>query len=160
MEINKLSTKNFSFHSVSIEEIKKEISNLDVTKCCQVSDIPTKIVKENSDIFADIIFHNLNDCFINSVFPENFKTADVIPIFKKGDRADKDNYRPVSILSNLSKIYERCIYSQMADFFEKILSKYQCGFRKGLSAQHCLLLMIERWKKKCRQGICIWSYAY
>ena len=144
LEINKLSTKNFSFHSVSIEEIKKEISNLDVTKCCQVNDIPTKIVKENSDIFADIIFHNLNDCFINSVFPENFKTADVIPIFKKGDRVDKDNYRPVSILSNLSKIYERCIYSQMADFFEKILSKYQCGFRKGLSAQHCLLLMIEK----------------
>lgn len=152
LEINKLSTKNFSFHSVSIEEIKKEISNLDVTKCCQVNDIPTKIVKENSDIFADIIFHNLNDCFINSVFPENFKTADVIPIFKKGDRVDKDNYRPVSILSNLSKIYERCIYSQMADFFEKILSKYQCGFRKGLSAQHCLLLMIEKWKKSVDKG--------
>ena len=152
LEINKLSTKNFSFHSVSIEEIKKEISNLDVTKCCQVNDIPTKIVKENSDIFADIIFHNLNDCFINSVFPENFKTADVIPIFKKGDRVDKDNYRPVSILSNLSKIYEWCIYSQMADFFENILSKYQCGFRKGLSAQQCLLLMIEKWKKSVDKG--------
>ena len=57
--------------------------------------------------------------------------------------------RPVSILSNISKVYERCIYDQIQTYFDKILSKYQCGFRKGYNSQHCLIALIEKWKKKC-----------
>ena len=57
---------------------------------------------------------------------------------------EKENYRPVSILPNLSKIFERCMYDQLKDYLDKILSKYQCGFRKGFSTQHCLLAMIEK----------------
>ena len=52
----------------------------------------------------------------------------------------KKNYRPVSILPNLSKIFERCMYNQLKDYFNKL----QCGFRKGFSTQHCLLAMIEK----------------
>ena len=62
-------------------------------------------------------------------------------------KLSKKNYRPISILPNISKVYERCLYDQISDYFEDILSKYQCGFRKGYSAQHCLLVMIERWKQ-------------
>ena len=71
----------------------------------------------------------------------------MIPVFKKGDKTATTNYRPVSILPNISKIYEHCLFKQMTLYFENILSKYQCGFRKGVSVQHCLLLMIEKWKK-------------
>ena len=53
--------------------------------------------------------------------------------------------QPVSILSNISKIYERLPFKQI-EYFEPILSKFQCGFRKGYSAQHCLLAMLEKWK--------------
>ena len=52
------------------------------------------------------------------------------------------NYRSVSILSNISKIYERCLYSQISKFFEEKLSDYQFGFRKGFNVQHCLVVMI------------------
>ena len=55
-------------------------------------------------------------------------------------------YRPVSILSNISKIHERLLFKQISEYFEPILSKFQCGFRKGYSAQHCLLAMLEKWK--------------
>ena len=140
-------TNIFSFHLVNIDEIESEILSLAVKKSCQENDIPTKILKENSDIFAHIIFHDFNYCIVNSLFPDELKFADVIPVFKKGDKALKSNYRPVSILPNISKVYERCLFKQMNLFFENILSKYQCGFRKGVSVQHCLLLMIEKWKK-------------
>ena len=57
------------------------------------------------------------------------------------------NYRPVSILPIVSKVYERCMYDQMHEYFNKILSKQQCGFRDGFSTQHCLLAMAEKWRK-------------
>ena len=62
------------------------------------------------------------------------------------------NYRPVSILSNISKTYERYLYNQISDFFKEKFSNYQCGFRKGFSAQHCLLVMIEKWRKSIDKG--------
>ena len=58
----------------------------------------------------------------------------------------ENNYRSVSILSNISKICERLLFKQISEYFEPILSKFQCGFRKGYSAQHCLLAMLEKWK--------------
>ena len=64
------------------------------------------------------------------------KLADITPIFKKEDGTSKESYRPISILSNLSKAFERYLYNQLSMFFDKILSKYQWGFRKGFNAQH------------------------
>ena len=65
----------------------------------------------------------------------------------KGNRNQKDNYRPISILPIISKIFEKLICRQLSNHFDNIFSKFQCGFRKGFSAQHCLLLMIDKWKK-------------
>ena len=81
----------------------------------------------------------------NSPFPVSLKQADIKPIHKKDSRSDKENYRPVSILPNLSEIYGRCLYTQMNNYFNPILSKYQFGFGKGYSAQQCLVIMIEKW---------------
>ena len=75
------------------------------------------------------------------------KEADIVPVHKKKSKFSKENYRPISILPNISKVYERCLYDQISNFFEDVFSKYQCGFRKGYSAQHCLLVMIEKWEK-------------
>ena len=72
------------------------------------------------------------------------KYAGVTPIHKKDDKTDKENYRPISVLPNLSKVYERLMYNQIYPYFERLFSKFQCGFRKGFNAQHCLLVMIEK----------------
>ena len=77
------------------------------------------------------------------IFPECLKTAEVIPTYKKDKPTEKTNYRPISILSNISKIYERLMHDNMSDYFNDVLSKFQCGFRKGFGAQNCLLFMIE-----------------
>ena len=122
------------------------IEDLDVSKYRQKDDIPNKIIKLNSDIFIDFLYENINKCITSLTFPNKLKLAEVIPLFKKDDRTCKSNYRPISILPNLSKIYEKCLYDQMSDFFEQILSNYQFGFRKGISAQQCLMVFIEKWK--------------
>ena len=62
------------------------------------------------------------------------KYAEVTPIHKKDDKTDKENYRPISILPNLSKVYERLMYNQIYLYFQ-IFSKFRCGFRKGFNAQ-------------------------
>ena len=95
-------------------------------------------------------FHkNINFCIENSIFPSDLEVADVTQAFKKKSKTSKDNCRPISILPNMSKIYERCLHNQMQTYFDNLLSKHQCGFRKGFNAQHCLVSTIEKWKKKC-----------
>ena len=134
----------FTFSHVTKEEVLKEIGNLDTTKSSQVADIPTKIIKQNLDIFVSFIWKTFNNIVDSSTFPAAFKPAHITPAFKKSSKNPKKNYRPISILSNNSKTYERCMYKQMSDYLGNFLSKFQCGFRQGISAQHCLLAMIEK----------------
>ena len=75
------------------------------------------------------------------------KYADVQPAFQKDDKTDKENYRPISTLPNLSKVYETLMYDQMYPFFEQIFSKLQCSFRKDFSTEQCLIHLIEKWRK-------------
>ena len=145
--------QTFSFEHVTRDEIHREIVNLDHTKASQDNDIPTKIIKANSDIICEVIYNDYNYNLVdNGIFPDFLKTANVTPVFKKGSRTDKKNYRPVSILPNLSKIYERLIYKQLSKFSNNIMSKFQCGFRKGFNAQDCLIVMIEKWKRMLDKG--------
>ena len=70
---------------------------------------------------------------------------------KRMIKLSKKNYGPVSILPTLSKVYERLIYDQLYPYFDKI-SKFQCGFCKGLSVKQCLISMTEKWKKSLDSG--------
>ena len=97
--------------------------------------------------FAKYSCDDINASIRSSKFRNELKEADIVPVHKKKSKLSKENYRPISILPNISKVYGRCLYDQMSTFFEDIFSKYQCGFRKGYSAQHCLLVMIEKWKR-------------
>ena len=142
----------FSFSLVQFDDILKKVRNLYTVKPSKQTDIPTKILKHNSEYFAEYFYDNINYCIENSNFPSDLKSADVTQAYKKKSKTSKDNYRPISILSNISKVYERRIYEQLQSYFEKILSPYQCGFRKGFNAQHCLMALIETWKNSVDSG--------
>ena len=150
--LDKKFDKSFSFQPVSKEEIEKEILALQDEKAVQQSHIPTKIVKMNVDIFSELLYFEIYKAIEFLSFPFCMKLADVTPVYKKGNRSVKDNYRPVSILPNLSKVFERCLYKQMSPYFDNILSNYQCEFRKNHNAQHCLLALIENWKCSVDNG--------
>ena len=88
-----------------------------LNKVSQYSDIPTKIIKENLDIFSNFICESINNSIKSSIFPSCLKHADVTPLHKKCNKSLKENYRPVSILPILSKVFERSIFKQMSSFF-------------------------------------------
>ena len=109
----------------------------------QYSDLPVKILKENSDILGKYISDFFNECVDKGTFPSILKHANITPVFKKGYKGSKDSYWPVSILPVISKIFGKLLCKQITVFIDPLLSKFQCGFRKGYGAQDCLLAMLE-----------------
>ena len=111
-------------------------------------------MKELGTFFAELLSKNFNSCLQSGCFPEELNCAEVVPIFKKNDKKDKSNCRPISLLSNISKVYERCIQEQLDEYFNDLLSKYQCGFKQYYGTQNCLLTMIEKLRKiRDKKGI-------
>ena len=84
------------------------------------SNIPSKIIKEKPNIFVSFLDYRFKAPVPNSEFPSVLKQANITPVFKKVERYSRDNYRPVSILPNVSKIFEQCIFCQ--------INEYMCWF--------------------------------
>ena len=141
-----LETDCFSFEPTDLLAVIYEITHLNNSKASPLESIPAKILKENLDILAPKIMMDFNHSLKTGIFPSNQKLADISPIFKDTDKHIKTIYRLVSILSALSKISEKLMSYQINKYMENKLSVYQCGFRKGVSAQNCLLFMIEKWR--------------
>ena len=137
----------FDFKKVHEEEVKREIMNLNSKKATCHGAIPAKILKQFCDSYLPIITKIINESITEGTFPSELKLAEVTPVFKKLDCMNKENYRPISLLSHMSKVFERILYNQLNDFMKDKLSNILTGFRKGHSAQHSLLIMIEKWKR-------------
>ena len=93
------------------------------------------------------ILQKLFESINSSEFPLSFKLANITPVFKNESRNHRNNYGPISILPLILKLFEKIMNKQLSLYFEKIRSNFQCGFRKGFSTQHCLLLMFKKWKR-------------
>ena len=88
----------------------------------------------------------INNTILNSNFPDKLKVVDLSHIFKKDEPQKSKNYRPVSVLPAVSKVFKRLLHKQMSLHVEKYLSPYLCGYRKGFRTQQALLSLLERWK--------------
>ena len=111
--MEKIGCPSFAFEFVTLEETIKEVNKLSIKKASQTLDIPVKIVKENKDLISYFVYNNFNNALSSLQYPNGLKYADVTPVFKKDDKSDKSNYRPISILPNLSKVYERIMQNQI-----------------------------------------------
>ena len=92
-----------TFQEMNLASIEKEIHNLKISKASVSSDISTKIIKENIDIFEEFLWKTISSSIKSSTSPSCLKSTDVTPLHKKGKKDKKDNYRPLSILPTLSK---------------------------------------------------------
>ena len=97
-------------------------------------------------MYSEKLTNIFNECLINGKFPGTLKRAHVTPIFKKGNDNEKKNYRPVSMLSIFSKVFEKLLFEQINDHLQSKSSKHLTGFRKNHNTQNALLLMTEKWK--------------
>ena len=94
----------------------------------------------------------MNESIKIDKFSDILKKAEVTPVYKKDDIIDKQNNRPVSTLPNLSKVFEKLIYSQINTYMSDKFSKCLTGFRKNHNTQHALLNMIENRKTNLNKG--------
>ena len=136
----------FSFSELSMSEVEKELIQLNPKKACTFQNIPPKHLKQSSDVCVPVLCDLINESIRNNEFPKELKVADITPVFKKDDATSVKNYRPVSVLPVVSKIYERIIQRQIINHIDTYLSPYLCGYRKGFNAQHALTSLIEKWK--------------
>ena len=101
---------------------------------------PLKLANKNF-FFTETIAKMISSSFEQGIFPQALKLARVVPIHKEGSRTDVTNYRPISLLSTLSKVYEKLMHNRVYEFLEKngTLFESQYGFRPGRSCEHALL---------------------
>ena len=108
-------------------------------------ELSVSIIKALSQVLVDPLVHIINLSLTQGRFPNKLKSAIVIPVFKSGDKTQPQNYRPISIISNISKIFEKVIYRRIYNFLEshKIISPTQFGFRKHHSTEHALIHCVD-----------------
>ena len=109
--------------------------------------IPIKTVKLANKKNCKDLANCINECIKQNKFPNELKIADITTIFKKEDPLDKTNYRTISILPTVTKIFERILFNQLQRFSNKSLSPLLCDFRKGNSNQYALINLLQKWYK-------------
>ena len=140
---NYIVQEKFSFKPVSVKDIENIVKNIPKNKTAG-GEIPLDIIKQS--VFS---YEMLKDCINYSIlkgkFPDSLKLANITPVHKKDEPTDKENYRPVSVLPLLSKVFERLIYDQLIVYLEQYLNSLLCGFRKAHSTQHALFRLLQNW---------------
>ena len=122
-------------------EVYNAINSLNINKATGYDNTPARFLRITSSVITPYLQTFIDFCFTNGVFPTNCKIAKIVPIFKKGNRKDLSNYRPISILTCYSKIFERIIYNRFISFLNKhkVIQNTQYGFRSEVSTNHALI---------------------
>ena len=117
--------------------------------------LSAKILKSDAPSISHTVSCLINKTFETSNFPHGLKVGQVLPLHKKNDPLNKGNYRPVSILNTTSKIYERAMHYQLAEYFEAVLNPLLAALRKGFGCQTTLLRLLEDWKRALDNHECV-----
>ena len=106
---------------------------------------PTKLIKCSFDVIAPVLYEVFNISISLRRYPTKLKLSKIVPVFKSDDETDPNNYRPISLLSNFNRIFERLMYTRMMNYTEKhnLIYSSQYGFRKGHSTQHAILEIVN-----------------
>ena len=136
---------SFQLFDTSTEEISKLITELNPRKGNRIGDIPTSMIKLSNQIISPILCDIYNTCMSQGCYPNVLKIAHVIPIHMKGPKDECSNYRPISLLSNFNRLFEKILYCRLLRFFEKynIINANQYGFRKKHSTNLAIYDILE-----------------
>ena len=127
--------------------VKKIITNLDSSKVSSPDCIPVVVLKNCEPELSYILTKLFSKCLKESCFPDCWKVSSVVPVFKNvGERSTAKNYRPVSLPSVVSKVFEKLVNNRIVDHLEKcgLFSDYQYGFRSSRSTADLLTVVSDR----------------
>ena len=137
--------RSFQFYDCTPQEIESIIRSLK-SKRCAPQEIPVSILKQVVDIISPIISQLVNSSVSDGSFPKALKVARIVPIHKSGPKSNKKNYRPISILPTLSKIFEKAIHKRITNFFVKfnLLYSDQYGFQSKKSTTDAIIKFTDQ----------------
>ena len=142
------------FKCITTEHTMKAIEGLESKRSSGhdgISNTSLKVIKASISQSLTII---INQMLTTGIFPDAFKVSKVIPLYKKGDSSLLVNYRPISLLPTISKIFEKVIHDQLYDYFDKynLLAEQQYGFRKQHSTEYTAVQLIDHVSKEMENG--------
>ena len=144
----------FRFECVTITQVLQMLNGLSKSKGTGIDNISGKILKVAASAISPSLTYLFNWAISSCCFPDDWKVAKVMPLFKKGDRNLPDNYRPISILPSISKLIERILYDQLFNHLTAcdVLHERQFGFRKFHSTTSALLDSTNSWYTNMDRG--------
>ena len=134
-------TEELSFKGVSEEKVLHILTSLNSCKATGLDGLPAKFFIDSAESIVGPLAYIVNLSIRSGVFPDDLKRAKIVPIYKKKAKTEPGNYRPVSVLSVISKVLKRVICEQLTDYIEKhyYLYELQSGFRSSYSTDSCLI---------------------
>lgn len=135
------------------DEVGKIIDNLNPNSGSGVDGVSTKAIKCLKNVIVDDLTKCINKCLDEGTFPKSLKIAKVTPVYKSGTKSDPGNYRPISVLPVISKIYEKILYDRLKKFLESknFLYKKQYGFRPNSNTLAATVDLVTQIKTKIDQ---------
>ena len=137
------------------QEISKNISRLINKNSCGYDHVSNRTMKATNHSVSPYLEILFSKCINEGVFPDSYKIAQVIPLFKGGNKEDSNCYRPISLLPTISKILEKLLATRLIKFLtkNKILSKDQFGFRAKFSTEYAMVDIYEKLNKNLDEGL-------
>ena len=137
----------FTFEPVSSTNVKEILENLNPRKAVSADGISPRLLRLPAPVMAKEITRLVNFLIANRSWPNEWKCGNLTPVFKKDEDTRKENYRPVSVFTALSKVYEKVMYDHLYNTFCRCLSQNLSGFLKNCSRCTALLKMTEDWRR-------------
>ena len=135
-------TESFYFNSTGVYETQSVLKKLKSKDSCGIDGISSKVLKSLPNNFIEALTYVFNQSMSQGYFPSHFKSAKIVPIYKKkGSRKSEENYRPISLLCSMSKVLERLVHKRVSKFLEKMIffSKHTVWFPKKFAYFTCHL---------------------
>ena len=132
---------SFKFHKVNIREVRKHIFAVTNSRAAGHDGINNVLLKAGIIVVAPVLTKIINNCIRTAIFPATWKVGRITVLHKKGSRNLLNNYRPITLLCSLSKIFERVLFKQMLHYFgeNQLMDPRQYGFRPGRSCAHAVI---------------------
>ena len=143
--LNSPVNQSFNIDEITTNEVSTQITSLEMKKSAGNDGLTNKFLKLSLCYLILPLTDIYNTSIRTGIYPDELKIAKCVPIFKKGRKDDPSNYRPISILSSINKVFEKLLYRRLYDHFTKlnILYDYQYGFRQNHSTNQALIEIID-----------------
>ena len=143
-----------SLANVTIGQVSKILLSTSSSKATCLDEIPAKYLKYGSSVIYKLLTHIINLSINTGRIPDDLKMARIVPLYKKNSKTHLRNYRPISVLSVISKVFEKVVFMQLKDNLpeNRLLYEFQSDFRSSYSTDTCLIHLIDYIKLENDKG--------